>query len=115
MLGILCQRPSSFQTPPRSSAMTPLPSINASIQGLRDHVFDKLMRRGVAEQISTQWRGPQDVLSILLILGPDIIQRALAQLSGSSLTPVVFSFGWVAYAFSALMSAFGSAYSYVAD
>jgi hypothetical protein len=67
--------------------------------------------RSVETQLSDQWRGPHDVLSILLILGPDIIQGALAQLSGSYLTPVVFSFGWVAYAFSALLSASGSAYS----
>jgi len=51
-------------------------------------------------------------LSILLVLGPDIVQRALAQLAGSQVAPVVFSFGWVAYAFSALLAALGSMYSH---
>ena len=59
--------------------------------------------------LQQQWQSPSDILSVLLILGPDVIQRALAQLAGSRLTPAVFSFGWVAYAVSAILSAVGGA------
>jgi hypothetical protein len=63
----------------------------------------------IADELSTQWSAPPDVLSILLLLGGDVVQASLAQLtsSHSSLTPSVFSFGWVAYAMSALLSAVG--------
>ncbi|KAK7903103.1 hypothetical protein LTR67_001120 [Exophiala xenobiotica] len=54
-----------------------------------------------------QWKNPGDVFSVLLILGGDVILRALAQLSGSGITPVAFSFGWVAYAITAVVSAIG--------
>lgn len=37
-----------------------------------------------------------------MIIGGDVIQRALAQVGGGTLTPVTFSFGWVAYAFNSL-------------
>jgi hypothetical protein len=57
----------------------------------------------------SQWRNPGDILSVLLLLGPDVIQRAIAQLAGRAITPVAFSFGWVAYAVSALLSSFGGA------
>lgn len=55
----------------------------------------------------SQWTRPGDVMSLLLILGGDVIQRALAQLSGGPLTPVAFSFGWVTYSISALLAAVG--------
>lgn len=69
----------------------------------------RVLRRNVAppEIFSTQWRNPTDVLSVLLIIGGDIIQKALAQLSGGLLVPVAFSFGWVAYSFSTVMSVVG--------
>lgn len=41
----------------------------------------------------TQWKNPSDVFSVLLILGGDVVGRALAQLAGSAVTPVAFSFG----------------------
>jgi hypothetical protein len=41
----------------------------------------------------TQWKNPGDVFSVLLILGGDVVARALAQLAGSPITPVAFSFG----------------------
>jgi hypothetical protein len=49
---------------------------------------------------------------VLLLIGGDVVQKVIAQLCSGSvspvrLTPVVFSFGWVGYAFSALMSDFG--------
>jgi hypothetical protein len=52
-------------------------------------------------------RNPSEVFSVVLIIGGDIVQKAIAQMSGRKVTLVAFSFGWVAYAFGALMSAFG--------
>ena len=46
-------------------------------------------------EFRTQWMHPGDVFSVLLILGGDVITRALAQLAGGVLTPVTFSFGMV--------------------
>jgi len=40
-----------------------------------------------------QWTYPSDIFSLLLILGGDVVARALAQLAGSHVTPVAFSFG----------------------
>lgn len=57
-----------------------------------------------------QWRNPSDILSILMIVGGDIVQRAVAQLAGSgpgTFAPVAFSFGWVAYSISMLASTIG--------
>lgn len=64
----------------------------------------------IADELRIQWSAPPDVLSILLLLGGDVVQASLAQLTGSSpllFTPAVFSFGWVSYAVSALLSAVG--------
>ncbi|KAI8930953.1 hypothetical protein NX059_011968 [Plenodomus lindquistii] len=59
-------------------------------------------------------------MSLLLLLGGEIVQKALAQLvgprirlpgrhsSGLAVAPVVFSFGWAAYAFSNLVSVAGN-------
>ncbi|GBE85927.1 hypothetical protein BKA93DRAFT_830681 [Sparassis latifolia] len=62
----------------------------------------------------TQWQNPNDILTYLMIIGGDIVQCAIAQLAGGpplifgiSLAPVAFSFGWVAYAFNAIVSAVG--------
>ncbi|KAL8880024.1 MAG: hypothetical protein Q9198_002486 [Flavoplaca austrocitrina] len=61
----------------------------------------------MASQIHAQWVNPTDILSVLMIIGGDVVQRALAQLSGGYFTPVAFSFGWVGYSVSALLSAVG--------
>ena len=58
-------------------------------------------------ELKNQWSNPNDILSLLLLLGPDVIQRALAQLVGRRITPVAFSFGWAAYSITALFSAIG--------
>jgi hypothetical protein len=60
--------------------------------------------------IASQWQTPGDIFSILLIIGGEIIQRAIAQLSGGPfyITPVAFSFGWVAYSVGAVLSAIGN-------
>ncbi|TFB04638.1 hypothetical protein CCMA1212_004131 [Trichoderma ghanense] len=70
-----------------------------------------------SREFSDQWKHPNDAFSVLLILGGDVVARALAQLVGSHLTPVAFSFanerylaavlGWVAYAISAVVSTIG--------
>jgi hypothetical protein len=44
-------------------------------------------------EFSDQWKHPGDVFSVLLILGGDVVGRALAQLVGGWLTPPTFSFG----------------------
>ncbi|PNP86584.1 hypothetical protein FNYG_00076 [Fusarium nygamai] len=58
-------------------------------------------------EFSQQWKHPSDAFSVLLLLGGDVVARALAQLAGSRLTPVAFSFGWVAYAITVVVSAIG--------
>ncbi|KAF1833513.1 hypothetical protein BDW02DRAFT_552395 [Decorospora gaudefroyi] len=60
-----------------------------------------------SEEFAAQWENPADVFSVLLILGGDVVARALAQLAGSGITPVAFSFGWVSYAVTAVVSAVG--------
>jgi len=57
--------------------------------------------------LENQWRNPSDILSVLMLLGPDIVQKAIAQNSGRVITPVAFSFGWVAYAAASLLRVFG--------
>lgn len=61
------------------------------------------------DEVKSQWQNPGDILSLLLLIGGDVIQRAIAQLAGDHTlpTPVVFSFGWVAYTFTSLLSAVG--------
>ncbi|KAI0865612.1 hypothetical protein F4860DRAFT_258739 [Xylaria cubensis] len=74
---------------------------------------------GTVEELRRQWVNPSDILSLLLLVGGDIVQKAIAQLVGYkirlpgqsnrnvSIAPVAFSFGWVAYAFLSLLSAVG--------
>ncbi|KAH7150347.1 hypothetical protein B0J13DRAFT_499347 [Dactylonectria estremocensis] len=72
-----------------------------------------------AESLRSQWANPGDILSILLLIGGDIVQKAIAQLVGHqvrlpgtkthlSIAPVAFSFGWATYAFSNLLAAVGN-------
>ncbi|KAH9988520.1 hypothetical protein F4779DRAFT_632271 [Xylariaceae sp. FL0662B] len=70
----------------------------------RDITFDPSVPSG---EFRDQWVTPGDVFSVLLILGGDVVGRALAQIAGSGFTPVSFSFGWVAYSIMALVSAVG--------
>ncbi|KAF2223165.1 hypothetical protein BDZ85DRAFT_263099 [Elsinoe ampelina] len=69
-----------------------------------------------ADRIAAQWLNPQDIFSLLLLIGGDVVQKAIARLAGrgarltgtdANLTPVALSFGWVSYAFVALASAVG--------
>lgn len=45
------------------------------------------------EEIKAQWISPSGVFSVLLILGGDVITRAMAQVAGSGPSTVAFSFG----------------------
>ena len=69
-------------------------------------------------QLTIQWQNPGDILSFLLLIGGDVVQRAIAQLFGVYiqlcrngprlyLSPVAFSFGWVGYAITSLASVIG--------
>ncbi|KAM0330759.1 hypothetical protein ACHAQA_003713 [Verticillium albo-atrum] len=58
-------------------------------------------------EFRNQWTQPGDAFSVLLLLGGEIVARALAQVAGHGVAPVTFSFGWVAYSLSALTSAVG--------
>ncbi|TEY34834.1 hypothetical protein BOTCAL_0609g00030 [Botryotinia calthae] len=62
---------------------------------------------GISTQFLAQWKNPGDVFSILLIVGGDVILLALACVTGRGFTPIAFSFGWVAYAVSAVVVAIG--------
>lgn len=64
----------------------------------------------VSDLLSAQWQNPNDIFSVLLLVGPAIIEKAIAQLAGLGITPVAFSFGWVAYAANTLLSAISRKY-----
>ncbi|EXJ85220.1 hypothetical protein A1O3_05895 [Capronia epimyces CBS 606.96] len=75
-------------------------------------VIDNVVRRSFdpgapSDAFRSQWKHPGDIFTLLLIIGGDVVARALAQLAGSPITPVAFSFGWVAYAAAAVVSAVG--------
>jgi hypothetical protein len=46
-----------------------------------------------SDEFRAQWIQPGDVFSVLLILGGDVVARAMAQVAGSGLSTVAFSFG----------------------
>lgn len=56
----------------------------------RGATFDASVPAG---EFRAQWVTPADVFSVLLILGGDVVARAIAQLAGSGVAPVAFSFG----------------------
>ncbi len=64
-------------------------------------------RKTASQQFLAQVRNPSEIFSVLLIIGGDMIQKAVAQMTGRKVTLVAFSFGWVAYAFGSLVAAFG--------
>lgn len=67
--------------------MSPLPLPAANL-------VSRFFSPGVtSHELSSQWQNPSDVFSVLLVLGGNVIQAALAQLTGSKITPIAFSFG----------------------
>lgn len=66
------------------------------------------MDSGTISTLKSQWSNPSDVSTILMVIGGDVVQKALAQGTGTPyFTPVCFSFGWVSYAFMALVEIIG--------
>lgn len=66
------------------------------------------MSGSTVQVMRDQWSNPTDISTILMIIGGDVVQKALAQGTGVwYFTPVCFSFGWVSYAFMALISIIG--------
>jgi hypothetical protein len=77
------------------------------------------MPDNAASNLRSQWSNLGDILSLLLLIGGDIVQKAIAQLVGYTIrpfgksnlsigiAPVAFSFGWVTYGFTNLLSAVG--------
>jgi hypothetical protein len=46
-----------------------------------------------ANELREQMMHPSDVFSVLLLLGGDVVAKALAQVAGCGFAPVTFSFG----------------------
>ncbi|KAK0482462.1 hypothetical protein IW261DRAFT_1550340 [Armillaria novae-zelandiae] len=66
-----------------------------------------MQRDSISRMIQGTWQNPSDTLSILLIIGGDVVLKALPQLTGHPFTPIAFSFGWVSYSFNTLISVLG--------
>ena len=92
-----------------------LPSQNfGSSGGLTKNFRPPLLERGLdlkasatLKELASQWTNPSDVSTILMVIGADVVQKALAQTTGNLFTPVCFSFGWVAYTFTNLVNMIG--------
>lgn len=52
-----------------------------------------------ASFLVSQLRNPYEILPLLLLVGSEVVHKALAQATGNGFPPVCFSFGWVSYAF----------------
>ncbi|KAF2182949.1 hypothetical protein K469DRAFT_751827 [Zopfia rhizophila CBS 207.26] len=89
--------------PPVSSSTAALPQLERFLTS-DANTTDTLT---TSEYLAAQWHNPSDILSVLLLLGPDIVQGAIAQIAGRIVTPIAFSFGWMAYAARALLAATG--------
>jgi hypothetical protein len=69
-----------------------MPPFNSTFVGLQPRANASQYSQ-TSKELRQQWTQPTDVFSILLLLGGEIVNRALAQLAGGILTPVTFSFG----------------------
>jgi hypothetical protein len=59
-------------------------------------------------ELAREWANPSVVVAtVLMFVGGNVVQEALAQTTGEVFTPVCFSFGWVSYALSSLKDVFG--------
>ncbi|KAK8206877.1 hypothetical protein M8818_004712 [Zalaria obscura] len=72
-----------------SMSATTSPTSSVAVATLTGAAYD------AAQDLTGQWRSPGDIFSLLLLVGGDIIQKALAQFSMRKFRPVAFSFGWV--------------------
>ncbi|CAL1698114.1 unnamed protein product [Somion occarium] len=68
-----------------------------------------LESRSQLDSVKAQWLNPTNILSILTVIGVDVVQRAIAQLAGNPcyFTPVALSFGWLGYALNAVGTVIG--------
>lgn len=76
-----------------------------------------LARNSTDNDFVKQFRNPKGIVAVLLLVGADVVQRAIAQSASRSeahdvwslswLTPAVFSFGWVSYAVNSVATALG--------
>lgn len=89
--------------------MAPLLSPVNFLSSIYHPIHEHLAARSLNSvlELERQWINPSDILSLLLLCGPDVLRLALAQLVGQGLTPVAFSFGWVAYSISNLLAVIG--------
>ncbi|KAI9811952.1 MAG: hypothetical protein M1832_000657 [Thelocarpon impressellum] len=61
-----------------------------------------------ALELKGAWMDPSEIMSILMIVGGNLVQKALAQLAGGArCVPICFSFGWVNFAFTMLLAVVG--------
>jgi len=65
-------------------------------------------RADTGSELAREWANPSVVVAtVLMFVGGDVVQEALAQTTGRLLAPVCFSFGWVSYALAVLKDVFG--------
>jgi len=65
-------------------------------------------RADTGTELAREWANPSVVVAtVLMFVGGNVVQEALAQSTGKLFTPVCFSFGWVSYALSSLKDVFG--------
>jgi len=61
---------------------------------------DEASSIGTGARLRQQWSNPNDIFTILMVIGGDIVKVAIAQLCAGKvpyLVPVSFSFGWVGF------------------
>ncbi|KAJ8133032.1 hypothetical protein O1611_g592 [Lasiodiplodia mahajangana] len=76
---------------------------------INPHVALIRVQTDTITELTKQWMNPSVVVAmVLMFVGGNVIQEALAQSTGRVLTPVCFSFGWISYAFSSLKSSFSN-------
>ncbi|KAL4947357.1 hypothetical protein BDW69DRAFT_178562 [Aspergillus filifer] len=93
--------PSGFDTQPQ------LQPQSQPLHG-HQHATRDFKPGATAASFRDEWSSPSNyAFTILLLIGGDLVNRALANLAGGLFTPVAFSFGWVSYATSAVCSALG--------
>lgn len=107
-MGVIKAADSVFSRASESSTESVSNAVRVALQGMGLNLGQFGTASGSsAKEFSAQWTNPSDVLSVLLIIGGDIVQKAIAQTAGGIFTPVCFSFGWVGYSFSALVGVIG--------
>lgn len=93
-----------MRLPAPSSIARGLAGVRDAVQARGSSSNNEPATTTTAEALAGQWGNPTDISTTLMIIGGDIVQKALAQGTGLwYFTPVCFSFGWVSYAFIALV------------